>query len=97
MGEIGRRGWGDAEGCLMILRVARGFHRIGIVVALPVLLLAAGLAGHEEWQQTTQDPGQFHASFGTPLRLLGLAIILYAAARVIGRVLHGFAPANGRS
>ena len=72
--------------------VARGFHRIGIVVALPILLLAAALAGYEEWlQRTTQDPGQFHASFGTPLRLLGLAVILYVAARAIGRVFDGFA------
>ena len=78
----------------MISRVARGFHRTGIVVAvvaLPILLLAAGLAGHEEWlQRTTQDSGQFHASFGTPLRLLGLAIILYVAARAIQRVFDGF-------
>ena len=86
-----RRGWGDAEGSAVISRVARGFHRIGVVVALPILLLAAGLAGHEEWlQRTTQDPGQFHASFGTPLRLLGLAIILYVAARAIQRVFDGF-------
>ena len=65
---------------------ARGFHRIGMVLAIPVMLLAAGLAGREEWlQQTTQD---YHASLGTPLRLLGLSVILYAAARVIGRVFE---------
>ena len=44
-----------------------------------------------EGSRTTQDPGQFHASFGTPLRLLGLAGILYVAARAIGRVFDGFA------
>ena len=61
------------------------------MVALSILLLAAGLAGHEEWlQRTTQDPGQYHALFGTPLRLLGLAVILYVAALAIGWVLDGF-------
>ncbi len=60
-----------------------------------ILLLAAGLAGREEWlQRITQDPGQFHASFAIPLRLLGLAVILYVAARAIGRVFDGFAPSH---
>ncbi len=50
----------------MTSHIARGFHRTGVVVALPILLLAAGLAGREEWlPRTTQDPG-YHASFGTP-------------------------------
>ena len=79
-------------------RITRGFHRIGIVLAIPVLLLAAGLAGREEWlQRATQVPGQYHASFGTPLRLLGLAVILYAAARVIGRVFDVLASSHSRS
>ena len=74
---------------------ARGFHQAGVGVALPILLIATGLAGHEEWlQRTTQNPGQYHASFGTPLRLLGLAVILYAAARVIGQVFDGFTSTN---
>ncbi len=71
----------------MTSRSSRGFHRIGTVLASPVLLLAAGLAGREEWlKRIAQDPGQYHASFGTPLRLLGLAVILYSAIRVIRRV-----------
>ena len=79
----------------MISRAARGFHQAGVVVALPILLIATGLAGHEEWlQRTTQNPGQYHTSFGTPLRLLGLAVTLYAAARVIGRVFDGFISRN---
>ena len=41
----------------MTSRIARGFHRIGIVLALPVLLLAAVIAGHEEWLQwSTRNP-----------------------------------------
>ena len=82
----------------MTSRIALSFHRRGIVLALPVLLLAAGVAAHEEWlQRTTQDLGQYHPSFGTPLRLLGLAVILYVAARAIGRVFDGFAPSYDRS
>ncbi len=65
------------------------------MLALPILLLAAGLAAHEEWlQRTTQDPGQQQASFGTPLRLLVLALILYVAAYAIGRVFDRFAPSH---
>ena len=38
-------------------RIHRGFHRVGVVLALPVLLLAGWLAGHEAWLQwTTNDP-----------------------------------------
>ncbi len=78
----------------MTSHIARGFHRTGVVVALPILLLAAGLAGREEWlPRTTQDPG-YHASFGTPLRLLALAVILYVAVRAIGWMFDGFAPSH---
>ena len=41
----------------MTSRIHRGFHRIGVVLAVPVLLVALGLAGHEAWLQwTTKDP-----------------------------------------
>ena len=30
-------------------RIHRGFHRIGVVLAAPVLLVAGWLAGHEAW------------------------------------------------
>ena len=41
----------------MTSRIARGFHRIGVVLAVPLLLLAVGVAGHEAWLQwTTKDP-----------------------------------------
>ena len=32
-------------------RIHRGFHRIGVVLAAPVLLVGLGLAGHEAWLQ----------------------------------------------
>ena len=41
----------------MTSRIHCGFHRIGVVLAVPVLLVAGALAGHEAWlQQTTKDP-----------------------------------------
>ena len=41
----------------MTSRIHRGFHQIGTVLAVPVLLVAVGLAGHEAWLQwTTKDP-----------------------------------------
>ncbi len=33
----------------MTSRIHRGFHRIGVVLAVPVLLMAGALAGHEVW------------------------------------------------
>ena len=41
----------------MTSRIHRGFHRIGVVLAVPVLLVAGWLAGHETWMQwTAKDP-----------------------------------------
>ena len=38
-------------------RIHRGFHRIGIVLAVPALLVGISLAGHEAWLQwTAKDP-----------------------------------------
>ncbi len=34
----------------MTARIRRGFHRIGVVLALPVLLVAGWIAGDETWQ-----------------------------------------------
>ncbi len=35
----------------MTSRIRRGFHRIGVVLAVPVLLVAGALAGHEAWAE----------------------------------------------
>ena len=35
----------------MTSRIHRGFHRIGVVLAVPVLLVAGALAGHEAWAE----------------------------------------------
>ena len=41
----------------MTSRIHRGFHRIGVVLAAPLILLSAVLAVHETWeQQTTKVP-----------------------------------------
>lgn len=35
----------------MTSRIHRGFHRLGVVLAVPVALVAVGLAGREVWTQ----------------------------------------------
>lgn len=61
----------------MTLRVHRGFHRIGIVLVVPVLLLGIGLAAHETWLQwTTKDP---YAAFAEAYTLPSDSTNKYAA------------------
>ena len=38
----------------MTSRIHRGFHRIGIVLAMPVLIVALGLASHEVWRASEE-------------------------------------------
>jgi hypothetical protein len=82
----------------MTSRIHRGFHRIGIVSALPPLVGAACLAAIGLWRQFT-DRGPWEDYGGAPtylpdyrlaLLLLALALTLYAAARAVGWVLDGF-------
>ncbi len=55
------------------------------MLALPILLLAADLAAHEEWLQSfVRHP----AALACP------CLILYVAAYAIGRVFDGFAPSH---
>ena len=37
----------------MTSRVHRGFHQVGVVLAVPVMLFSFGLASHEAWLQWT--------------------------------------------
>ena len=87
----------------MTSRVARGFHRIGIVLALPPLLLAGWLATQRAWLPWSSHPwdadpivGQspddrMWGAYNNSLLLLGLAIALYAVARALGWIVDGFA------
>ena len=39
----------------MTSRISRGFHRIGIVLAVPVLMVAGVSAGYEAWRQWNSE------------------------------------------
>ncbi len=88
-------------------RIARGFHRIGIVAALPPLLLGIGIACQETWlgwnapalpnpprangNLTYEEFTAHQAYYGYAIAWCCLALALYIAARAIGWVLDGFA------
>ena len=92
----------------MASRVSRGFHRIGIVLAIPPVLLAIWLAAHEtsyEWvpHPWDKDPiiepvhdGRIWGSFTSEIALLILAAVLYAVSRVIGWIVDGFTTSKRR-
>jgi hypothetical protein len=61
-------------------RVAEGFHRLGIALALPLLLIAGTLA-FKEWVEPTG--AWFWAG-----SLAALAVVLYLKANVVGWVVR---------
>ena len=87
----------------MTSRIARGFHRIGIVLAVPPVILAIWLAAHEtsyEWgpHPWDKDPilepvhdGQMLGTFTDEIALLITAALLYAMSCAIGWIVDGFA------
>ena len=93
----------------MTARIHRGLHRVGLVLAVPPLMVAGWIACSEAWQAwaTSGLPperfiasdgsvtfeeafGTHHAYYGHALAWAALALVLYAAARAVGRVLAGF-------
>ena len=76
----------------MTSRIHRGFHRIGVVLAVPVLLVAGWIAGSETWQawSTSGLPPEkvgasdgsfsFEEAFGTHHAYYGYALAWAAAA-----------------
>lgn len=84
--------WATAAGeaSAMTSRIHRGFHRIGIVSALPPLVGAGCLAALGLWRQVV-DRGPWEDYEGAPTYLpdYRLALALYAACRAVGWVLAG--------
>ena len=90
----------------MTSRISCGFHRIGVVLAVPPIIGSVIYAGYEwNWQADDRatlgvDPSAFilpsdqtgpHVANYTPAAvLLAAALALYAAARAIGWILDGF-------
>ena len=70
--------------------LARGFHRVGVVLATP-MILAPALVAYHGWSDygpwTSYQDGNTH--FEVAGLILGGAVALYGACRAIGWVVHG--------
>jgi hypothetical protein len=74
-------------------RVTIGSHRLGAVLSVPLLIMAATLA-FLEWHDPTGPTvagGVKHHDWTLALVLLSIGIGLYVAARAIGWIIDGFA------
>ena len=88
----------------MTSRIHRGFHRIGVVLAVPPLVGVGWLGTIGLWRQIAdrgpwEDYGSaptYLSSYRLALLLFGLALALYAAARAVGWVLVGFMGPSAR-
>ena len=88
--------------------ISRGFHRIGIILAVPPVLLAIWLAAQEtsySWNSHPwdKDPiiepvhsGRMWGSFTNEIALLIVAALLYAVSLAIGWVFGRSASSNRR-
>lgn len=82
-------------------RIHRGLHRVGLVLAVPVLLAAAAMGVHETaYPSGGLAPGPngtsyYPADYLVPVLVAVLALVLYAAARAVGWVFAGFIGSDG--
>ena len=79
----------------MTARIHRGFHRVGLVLAVPVLLAAVALGVHEAaYPSGGLAPGPngtsyYPTDYLVPVLVAVLSLVLYAAACAVGWVLAG--------
>lgn len=80
----------------MTTRIHRRIHRVGVVLAVPVLILAAALGIHETVYPSGHiAPGPngvpyYPSDYLVPVAVAVLALALYAAARAVGWIIAGF-------
>lgn len=74
---------GKLERCA-VDRLTRGFHRLGLVVAVPLGLIAVLFGAGAAFSPRSADAASI-AMFAA-----GFAIVAYAAARAIAWIINGF-------